>query len=234
MFFTHYPDYFSQANLINRSIYLLSWFEGDIVRPWADAILMSIGSPQQSPMLTNFELLTRTATITWGPINQEHEARQKLRELRQEKTISEYHANFLRWSALSGFNREALVDFFYRGLKESIKNMMINIRRPTTLEGMLTAALDYESRIMERVQERRINEQYRPGSDRKGDQKIKATRLSPEERTKRMKEGRCFICNETGHMARTCPKRTRIKAAKTDEKKEETEETKIEEVKEDF
>src|ERR1700683_1797607 len=80
IFFTHYPDFFSRTNQMNQSIYFLGWFEGDTVRPWADAILSSIGSPHQDPMLTDFDLLLRTSAIIWGPINQEQEARQKLRE----------------------------------------------------------------------------------------------------------------------------------------------------------
>lgn len=36
---------------------------------------------------------------------------------------------------------------------------------------------------------------------------IDALRLSPNERTKRMQEGRCFECNGQGHIASQCPKK---------------------------
>jgi hypothetical protein len=35
-------------------------------------------------------------------------------------------------------------------------------------------------------------------------------KLSSEERTKLMKEGRCFFCREVGHITKNCPKRSRI------------------------
>ena len=36
---------------------------------------------------------------------------------------------------------------------------------------------------------------------------IDATRLSRDDRDKRMREGRCFECNEQGHVVRDCPKK---------------------------
>jgi len=223
MFFAHYPEFFHAFHgERNRCIYFLGWFEGETTRPWADAILGTIGTTKESPLLDDWTLLIQTAAELWGPINPEYEARAQLREIKQEQTVSAYHAKFMRWSIPSGYNREALVDFFYRGLKESIKNMMVNIQRPTTLEEMLSRALDYEARILERAAERR-NETNRPRFDRnpKADHIIKATRLPQEERSKRMREGRCFTCNKTGHIARNCPDRQQIKAARTEVKEEE-------------
>jgi hypothetical protein len=83
--------------------------------------------------------------------------------------------------------------------------MMVNIQRPTTLDGLLAVAIDYESRILTRARERRTAE-YKPRFGRERGTALKAARLAEEERNKQMKEGRCFICNQTGHMARTCPK----------------------------
>lgn len=36
---------------------------------------------------------------------------------------------------------------------------------------------------------------------------IDAMRLAKDDRDKRMREGRCFECNEQGHLARDCPKK---------------------------
>jgi hypothetical protein len=233
MYFAHYPEYFDLiTNPMNRSIYLLGWFEGETVRSWADAILSTIGTTRESPLLTDWPRLLQTAAILWGPINEELEARNRLRDLKQEQTVSAYHAKFLRYAITSRYNEAALVDSFYRGLKESIKNMMVNIQRPTTIEEMLTSALDFESRILERAKERTYTETIRPRSTG-GTTSIKATRLPPEERAKRMKEGRCFGCNQTGHRVRECPKKTQIKAAKEKETSKETIETKEETEKEE-
>jgi hypothetical protein len=154
--------------------------------------------------LTNWGELLRVGATLYGPINQEQDARDKLRRIRQRQSVTEYHGEFLQWALLCGYNEEALTDAFYQGLKEPIKDMMVNIARPTTIAGMLETALTFEGRILNRARERRDE----PAKMRFGKAaEIKAMKLSPDERTKRMKEGRCFICNQTGHMARACPKK---------------------------
>jgi predicted RNA-binding protein with PUA-like domain len=215
----------------NKCIQFLSWFEGDLARPWADGILSTIGTRNESRLLRSWPMLLEAGATLWGPINEEFEARNQLREIKQTDSVSGYHAKFLRWAIISKFNEEALVDSFYRGLKESIKNMMTNIPRPQTLQELLSAALEFESRILERVKERKQNENRpRYGQGQTATADIKATRLSPEERTKRMKEGRCFTCNRSGHISRNCPDKEKIKTTSEEipkeEKKEETKEEK--------
>jgi hypothetical protein len=223
-YFAHYPDYFADQR--NRGIYLLSWMEGENIRNWVNAILVTMGTPYESPLLGSWYLMIETATTLFGPINPEQTAREELRTIQQRTTVTDYHARFLRNATRSGYNEEALVDAFYTGLKEPIKDMMVNIQRPETLNSLLSVAVDYEARILARAKERKKNEPKRPWFSGKPTT-INATKLSQEERTKRMKEGRCFICNQTGHMARTCPKRQNQQINKAEETKEE--ETKEEE-----
>ena len=39
------------------------------------------------------------------------------------------------------------------------------------------------------------------------DSKEQARKMSPDEKKKRMAEGRCFTCGRMGHMSRACPKK---------------------------
>ncbi|KIK40523.1 hypothetical protein CY34DRAFT_13650 [Suillus luteus UH-Slu-Lm8-n1] len=54
----------------------------------------------------------------------------------------------------------------------------------------------------------------KPPKDRTQDDKrssdTRGPKLSKEEHDKLMSEGQCFICKETGHMSRQCPKRTTV------------------------
>ncbi|KAG2157806.1 uncharacterized protein EDB93DRAFT_1101114 [Suillus bovinus] len=44
----------------------------------------------------------------------------------------------------------------------------------------------------------------------------KEDKMSREEHNKLMSEGRCFVCKETGHMSRQCPKRTNVPSGRRD------------------
>jgi Retrotransposon gag protein/Zinc knuckle len=221
-------------------MFFLQWFEGENVRQWAYGILGTIGSPNQSPYLTNWNALLGEAARLWGPINEPQMARDQLRSIEQEKTVSDYHAKFTRWAALTGYNEEALVDAFYKGLKTPIKDMMVNIARPRSVGDTLSVALQFENRILNRAQERRKEPGPRgrnipPRQGLRAD--VKAMKLSPEERTKRLKEGLCFRCAQKGHLARTCPqkiKTARVEKAKPKKEGEEAKQEEEEENQEDF
>ena len=76
-----------------------------------------------------------------------------MERLRQTTTVADYYASFMKEAPLTGYNDTALVNQFYRGLKESIKDTMVNIQRPDTLATMLQAALRFEGRILARMKE---------------------------------------------------------------------------------
>jgi len=61
---------------------------------------------------------------------------------------------------------------------------------------------------------------------------VRTSRLSPKDQTKLLKEGKCFVCQKTGHMARACPEKPKGKGkGKAPETRART--TKIEEVVDD-
>lgn len=221
IYFRHYPDYFKDDT--NKCIHFLGWFEGDTVRPWANSILITIGTPKESELLTNWNKLLEVAAGLWGPINEKQTAQDRLAQLKQDSTIAVYTAKFQSIAHLSEYNDEALLQAYYKGLKSEIKDMMVSITRPTNLNDMLAAAIDFEARILERARERKAEEQHSknrntnerttvralrtPAEEETQKVDVKALRLSDEERTKRMREGRCFRCDETGHLAKDCPKK---------------------------
>ena len=113
---------------------------------------------------------------------------------------------FTRWAVPSGYNEVALTEMFYQGLKPAIKDLMVHIERPGTVTGLLGVAIQYEQSILTRARERGPwtgfkNQRITPKAE------IKASRLAPAERMRRLKEGTCFVCDQKGHLARNCPKR---------------------------
>jgi hypothetical protein len=196
---------------------------------------MALANP--SPLLSDWSALIQEAAKLWGPINEQQTAKDELRRIKQEKSVSDYHANFLRWSTISGYNESALAEAFYQGLKDSIKDMMVHIDRPQTVEGILTEALIYEARILTRMRERPKNTNPQNKVNVSGHGRTanaKSMKLSPAERTDLMRKGLCFRCRKSGHLSRNCPDKPKEQIKKTSDKEGEAEEETKEEEKEDF
>jgi hypothetical protein len=215
IYFSHYPEFFKGDR--TKAVYFLGWFEGKTVRPWADEILATVGQIYPSAFLDDFGALVERASILWGPLNQKQNAQSELDKIHQETTVSAYHAKFAPLATRSKYNEETLTRIFY------------NIKRPDTVETLLEAALEFESRILERVEERKALEQKPRPEGRFTSQKetAKAGRLTEEERKKHMKEGRCFICHMIGHLANKCPqKEAKAKKGTAEDDEERLEEKK--------
>jgi hypothetical protein len=148
-------------------------------------------------------------------------------QLKQTHSISEYYGEFMAIAADLPWNEAPLVSRFYEGLKPIIKEMLVTFDKPQYIVDYLPICFKLETRLLARIEERK-NEtqyQYQPQGNQKTS-KVNTTRLSPEERTRRMKEGLCFNCATKGHMARNCPMKTaQVKTSKEEkgdkEKKEE-------------
>src|SRR5215510_8648656 len=212
IYFAHYEDYF-QGEDRRKAMYFLSWFQGRIVRPWADSILTTVAIGNINPLLDNFEELVEKATELWGPINEKQTAQKKLERITQKTSISAYHSEFTAIAIKSEYNEPALNRFFYKGLKESIKNLFVNIQRPQTVAGTLAAALEFETRILEQAEDRQQSDPKTVVSRSETSKHLrrevgKVGKLSEEERRKRTQEGRCFNCGLIGHLSRACPRKT--------------------------
>ena len=222
LYFRQYPEYFLHDE--NKCYYFLNWFDGAIARPWADRIILTATDRWPSPLLSEWDTLLQTAAGIWGPINEKQRAQEALDTLHQETSVTDYFAKFMVEATMAEYDETTSVHLFYKGLKESIKDRMVGIPRPTTIQEMLAAALDYEARIIARANERKAMQARQPKMAQKKEE-VKAGRLTPEERKKRMQEGRCFNCNLQGHMSRECPKNKSIGKAKKTIQEEESKET---------
>jgi len=222
LYFKHYKEYYDESitGETEKCVQFLQWLEGESTKTWAFSILSTVGSRKESDLLHDFKALTEEATRLWGPINTKEEAQKKLHEAYQAQTVTEYYAQFMRWANLTDYNEAAQVAAFYKGLKPAIKDLMVNIDRPQNLPDMLKQALRYESHILARNQERRTEGGYRNKPTESRRRGIRAAKLTQEERTSRIKEGRCFICNEKGHIARNCPEKKPLAIKKAKPAKE--------------
>uniref|UniRef100_A0AAV2K0T2 CCHC-type domain-containing protein n=1 Tax=Knipowitschia caucasica TaxID=637954 RepID=A0AAV2K0T2_KNICA len=101
---------------------------------------------------------------------------------------------------------------------------------PETLDELIALAIKIDRRLIEREHEkcRRIPQQYRgpcflpaqgaanseaPAPYPREDEPMQLgrTRLTPEEREERMREGRCYYCGGFGHFSATCSAKARAR-----------------------
>ncbi|KAI3600007.1 hypothetical protein WG66_011148 [Moniliophthora roreri] len=129
------------------------------------------------------------------------------------KRADNYVNEFRVMADESGYDDQALIHIFWKGLPNSLVAKILNQLqgRPSDLEGWYEAAIRYDEqyKYYEAVQ--------KPKKFRVVDDKKKKTQLNEEEWKKYMANGRCFQCAKQGHMARDCP--TKQKERKEEKKK---------------
>lgn len=73
-------------------------------------------------------------------------ADRKIRALRQGKDpVTIYNAKFSEYAALLGWNENAKMSQFRQGLSDEVKYMLMHRERPTTMDGLLTLAIEVDN-----------------------------------------------------------------------------------------
>lgn len=181
---------------------------------WASALWR-----QQSPICSDLEVFTETLQQVFDHPVSGREAARRLLDLRQgHQSVADYAIEFRTLASESKWDSEALLSTFYRGLSEDVKDELASRDWGSSLEELITLAIRIDNRIRERRRERcspqvmpmlsptnvpeivHLNQQTEEEPMQLG-----RTRLSPKERERRMREGRCFYCGGSGHMRSSCP-----------------------------
>jgi len=125
--------------------------------------------------------------------------------------IEMYIATFENLVKRAKCNRESrsMMDYFLKGLPNDFWRSIMNWPAiPNTID-------EWQSAARNEVEKRNRKKFYlsRPeGRDTNAAQfgATRLTRLSKEERERYMDEGRCFECDEKGHLARNCPDKVEL------------------------
>jgi hypothetical protein len=115
---------------------------------------------------TSFTTFCDALTTIYGDPNLEITSERELRQLRQTTSVSAYIAEFSRIRQYVSHNEAALRDQFYYGLRDNVKDKLANSPRPTTLVELMSAATAHDSRIHERLLERKANQPFAPALSR--------------------------------------------------------------------
>jgi hypothetical protein len=153
-------------------------------------------------------------TTAFSPVDDAGTARTQMKNLKQSScdSLEDYVSKFRILKDRTGITEDtALVEYFMDGLNTKILEKVFNMENvPTTLENWFKAAAKYDGQwrrakaIIGKVKEtipkheKPITPHFVPTRDPNA---MDIDRLTATERTRHMKEGRCFTCHQVGHRA---------------------------------
>jgi RNase H-like domain found in reverse transcriptase/Reverse transcriptase (RNA-dependent DNA polymerase)/Integrase zinc binding domain/Ty3 transposon capsid-like protein/Chromo (CHRromatin Organisation MOdifier) domain len=180
-------------------------------------------SMNQTPVLDDFELFIKRLEETYGDPDEIANAERRLCVLRQTNSASAYASEFRRIASLTEWNDPALCCQYYRGLRDSVKDELSKIERPSTLSDLIEVTIKIDNRLHDRFVEKsglhipvkhHQNAFNPPTTFTKSQPKedpmiidgsqVKTYRLSDEERKRRRDLNLCLYCGQPGHTLHSC------------------------------
>ena len=211
----------------SKVAYILSHLTGR-AEAWATAEWS-----RQAAICDSVDLFTDALVKIFQHTAPGREAARGLVSIRQgQRRAADYAVEFRTLAAESGWNQAALFDAFLHGLSEPLKDQFAPLELPADLESVIALAIRVDQRLWERERSRGSSsasvQRQQPAADRvffrrpasppsrptaatappsvpAEPMQVGSTRLSPEERWRRIREGRCIYCAQLGHVIAKCP-----------------------------
>ena len=155
------------------------------------------------------------------------EASQRLLRLRQgSRSVASFAVEFRTLAAESGWNEEALQGVFLGALSDEVKDQLTSREEEVGLDQLIALSIRVDNRLRERRRERGSRSVPTPSFESAATPRsspsfsapprrergfspepmqIGSTRLSSEERERRMRSGACLYCGLSGHLRSGCP-----------------------------
>lgn len=221
------PDAFPTER--SRVAYIITHLTGR-AEAWATAEWAN-----NSPVCQSVELFSATLKKIFDHSTPGPEAARTILSLRQgSRPVVDYAIQFRTLAADCGWNPSSLLDAFHYGLSDAIKDQMVALDLPRDLDSLISLAIKIDLRLKERERDRSTRRasptrqwgeahsiqgfsrwyppRYQPAADSHpasstGEEPMQLgrTRLSQEERQRRLQEGRCIYCGQKGHFLARCP-----------------------------
>ncbi len=209
------PERFSIAEFKTR--YIGTLLIGN-AKSWFRHICMN-----DSDKLRDFAAFMADFQSQFRDPNYHMQCRARLAALRQGKgSVQQYQARFRVLANDTGYNETALLNIFYEGLSDQVKDLLSTVLDlPERLEEFIRLTIKIDQRLHTRWLEKR-KEYTRPSHSHSAAQSnrmdLDATsfeqgnrfgqlNVSREEYERRKRAGQCLGCGEKNHRVKDCPKR---------------------------
>ena len=136
------------------------FFAGSYLREgpysWFQPLLSAADNGGSTAEFVSFHAFSDALTTIYGDPNLVITSEREISQLRQTTSVAQYIIEFQRLRQYVKHNEAALIDQFYYGLRDNVKDKLVNGPRSETLAEMINLATSYDARIQERAIERRI------------------------------------------------------------------------------
>lgn len=159
--------------------------------------------PLMDKDIHNVDQLVTFLEATYGDPNKELTALSRLSGLRQGKrSFTSHFAEFRRLAADTGLNEIGLIASLRNSLSHELQRAMVGEALPSDLNDYANLISTYDNNLRFLPDRPRRYPVTHPDA-----MEIDASAYAPasfSERQKRIKEGRCFKCNQKGHISKDC------------------------------
>ncbi|KAH7331513.1 hypothetical protein KP509_20G037500 [Ceratopteris richardii] len=183
---------------------------------------------KSSPLLEDYNAFLADFEATFNDFDKRMTSTNKLIYLQQgPRAASTYASKFAQLACDVQWDEQALIDHFHRGLQWDVKNLLLNLKDPSTLSEAMTQAIKCDNRLFEYRRESHLHHSVQsmiqPQSSSSMEcpthvvpMELDSTQFRPlndAEKQCRQVNNLYLYCGAPGHIARTCPnkgKRTQL------------------------
>ncbi|PNP57198.1 hypothetical protein FNYG_15275 [Fusarium nygamai] len=138
-----------------KVLYTSPLIQGD-AKDWWEAIMRDfleneeyLQDQETQNIFSHWDNFEKALEENFGVVNEERQAAAELFALKQHKSCAAYSAKFRQLASKTDWDDEALMEMYYRGLKDEVKDELYKADRPEADKGGLTAYITMAIKIDE-------------------------------------------------------------------------------------